>query len=53
MRPHTYLLTVVNVIQRLLRIIWIIDDNRSTQAVTILVPKVTVIPECPLAWAMK
>ena len=43
----TYL-TIVNIIQILLRVSWIIDDQSSTQAITILVPKVAVIPECPL-----
>jgi len=53
MRVRTCLLTVVNVIQMLMRILWIVDNQRSTQAITILVPEVTVIPECPLKWAMK
>jgi len=50
MRAHTRLLTVVNVIQILLRIMWIVDNQSSTQAITILVPEVAVIPECPLKW---
>jgi hypothetical protein len=40
--------TIVNVIQVLLGIIWIIDDQGSTQAVTVLVPEVAVIPVCSL-----
>ena len=41
-------LTIVNIIQILVRVSWIIDDQSSTQAITILVPEVAVIPECPL-----
>ena len=41
-------LTIVDIIQILLRVSWIIDDQSSTQAITILVPEVAVIPECPL-----
>jgi hypothetical protein len=41
-------LTIVNIIQILLRVSWIIYDQSSTQAITILVPEVAVIPECPL-----
>ena len=44
---HQYL-TVVNIIQVLLRITWIINDKSSSQAVAVLVLKMTVIPECPL-----
>ena len=41
-------LTIVNIIQILVRVSWIIDDQSSTQAITILVPEMAVIPECPL-----
>jgi hypothetical protein len=44
--------TVVNVVQMLMRIIWIIDNERSTQAITVLVLVVAVIPECPLKWEL-
>ena len=40
--------TIVNVVQTLMRIIWIIDDQGSTQAITVLVLEVAMIPECPL-----
>jgi hypothetical protein len=40
--------TIVNVVQVLLGIIWIIDNEGSAQAITILVPEVTVVPVCPL-----
>ena len=36
----------------LLGIICIIDNQRSTQPVTVLVPVVAVIPECPLKWKL-
>jgi hypothetical protein len=41
-------LTIVIIVQVFLRIFWILDDQRSTQAITVLVPKVTVIPVCAL-----
>src|SRR5580698_884339 len=41
-------LTIVNVVQMLLRIIWIIDNQSPTQPITVLSLIVTVIPECPL-----
>ena len=41
-------LTIINVVQVLLRIIWIIDDQNSTQAITVLGLEVTVIPVCAL-----
>ena len=44
---NTYL-TVVNVIQISLRIIWIIDDESSTNAITILGLVMAVIPICTL-----
>jgi len=49
--PHVYL-TVINVVQMLMRIIWIVNDQSSTQPITVLVPVVTVIPECPLKWKL-
>jgi hypothetical protein len=47
---HDVSLTVVNVIQRLVRIIRIIDNQSSTQPITVLIPEVTVVPESPLEW---
>jgi hypothetical protein len=44
---NTYL-TVVNVIQISLRIIWIIDDKSPTNAITILGLVMAVIPICTL-----
>ena len=41
-------LTVVYVVQILLRIIWIVDNQSSTQSITVLVLEVAVIPERPL-----
>jgi hypothetical protein len=41
-------LTIVYVVQILLRIIWIIDNQSTTQSITVLVLVVAVIPECPL-----
>jgi hypothetical protein len=41
-------LTIIYVVQILLRIIWIVDNQSSTQPITVLVLVVTVIPECPL-----
>jgi hypothetical protein len=41
-------LTIVNVVQMLLRIIWIIDNESTTQPITVLGLVVTVIPERPL-----
>jgi hypothetical protein len=40
--------TIVNIVQMLLGIIWIVDNQGSAQAITILVPEVTVVPVCPL-----
>jgi hypothetical protein len=40
--------TIVNVVQTLMGIIWILDNQSPTQAITVLVPEVAVIPECPL-----
>jgi hypothetical protein len=31
-----------------MRIKWVIDDQRPTQAITVLIPEVTMIPECTL-----
>ena len=44
---NTYL-TIVNVIQVSLRIIWIIDDESPTNAITILGLVMAVIPICTL-----
>ena len=41
-------LTVVDVIQTLVRIIRIINNKSSTQAITVLVVEMAVIPECTL-----
>jgi hypothetical protein len=41
-------LTIVYVVQILLRIIWIFDNQSTTQSITVLVLVVAVIPECPL-----
>jgi hypothetical protein len=41
-------LTIVYVVQMPLRIVWIIDDQNSTQPITVLGLVVAVIPECPL-----
>jgi hypothetical protein len=41
-------LTIVYIVQILLRIIWIIDNQSSTQPITVLGLVVAVIPECPL-----
>ena len=41
-------LTIVNVVQMFLRIIWIIDNQSSTQPITVLVLVMAVIPVCPL-----
>ncbi len=49
---HESNLTVVNVVQMLMRVIWIFDNQNSTQPITVLVPVVTVIPECPLKWKL-
>ena len=35
-----------------MRVIWIVDDQSSTQPITVLVTVVTVIPECPLIWKL-
>jgi hypothetical protein len=48
MRPSYVFLTVVNVVQILLRIIWVIDNQSAAQPITVLGLVVTVIPECPL-----
>jgi hypothetical protein len=48
--PTTRRLTIVNVIQRLLRIVRIVDNQRSTQPITVLVLEMTVIPESALEW---
>ena len=45
--PNVFL-TVVYVVQILLRIIWIFDNQSSTQPITVLGPVVAVIPKCPL-----
>jgi hypothetical protein len=45
--PNVFL-TVVYVVQILLRIIWIFDNQSSTQPITVLGPVVAVIPECSL-----
>jgi hypothetical protein len=42
------ILTIVYVVQVLLGIIWIIDNQSSTQPITVLGLVVAVIPECPL-----
>ena len=42
--------TVVNVVQMLLRVIWIIDDQSTTQPIAVLGPEVAVIPVCTLKW---
>ena len=44
----TYL-TVIDVIQMLVRIKWIINDQRSAQAITILSLIMAVIPICTLS----
>ena len=41
-------LTIVYVVQMLLGIIWIFDNQSSTQPITVLDLVVAVIPECPL-----
>jgi hypothetical protein len=41
-------LTIVNVVQMLMRIIWVIDNQSTTQPITVLGVVVTVIPERPL-----
>lgn len=41
-------LTIVNVVQTLMGIIWIIDNQSTTQPITVLGLVVTVIPERPL-----
>ena len=41
-------LTVVNVVQTLMRVVWIIDNQSATQPITVLGLEVTVIPERPL-----
>jgi hypothetical protein len=41
-------LTIIYVVQILLRIIWIIDNQNPTQPITVLDLVVAVIPECPL-----
>ena len=41
-------LTIVYVVQMLLRITWIFDNQCSTQPITVLGLVVAVIPECPL-----
>jgi hypothetical protein len=40
--------TIVNVVQIPLGIKWIFDNQSPAQAITVLVPEVAVIPECPL-----
>jgi hypothetical protein len=42
------ILTIVNVVQINLRIIWIIDNESTTQPITVLGLVVTVIPVRPL-----
>jgi len=42
-------LTIVNVVQILLRVIWIIDNQSATQPIAVLVLEVAVIPVCPLS----
>lgn len=41
-------LTIVDVVQTLVRIIRIINNKSSTQAITVLVVEMAVIPECTL-----
>jgi hypothetical protein len=41
-------LTIVEVIQMTVRVIWIINDQRPTQAIAILSLVMAVIPECTL-----
>jgi hypothetical protein len=41
-------LTIVNVVQTLLRVVWIIDNQSTTQPITVLGLEVTVIPKRPL-----
>ena len=41
-------LTVVNIIQVSLRIFWIVDNKSPSQAVAVLVLKMTMIPKSPL-----
>jgi hypothetical protein len=45
--PHVFL-TIVNVVQMLVRIIWIIDNQSATQPIAVLGPEVAVIPVCTL-----
>jgi hypothetical protein len=44
----TVFLTIVKVVQILLRIIWIIDNQSATQPIAVLGPEVAVIPVCTL-----
>jgi hypothetical protein len=46
--PPDVFLTIVNVVQVLMGIIWIVDDQSTTQPITILVLEVAVIPVCAL-----
>jgi hypothetical protein len=41
-------LTIVDVIELVMGIIWVIDDQSTTQAIAILVLEVTVVPVRPL-----
>lgn len=40
--------TIINIIEALVRIIWIIHDERATQTITVLQALVAMVPECPL-----
>ncbi len=41
-------LTIVNIIRTTVGVVWIINDQRSTQAITVLSPIMAVIPVCTL-----
>jgi hypothetical protein len=45
--PYVFL-TVVNIVQMLLRIIWVIDNQSASQPIAVLGPEVAVIPVCTL-----
>lgn len=42
--------TVVDIVQRFVWVVWIINNQRTTQPITVLVPEMTVIPVCTLGW---
>jgi hypothetical protein len=46
--PH---LTIVDIIRTTVGVVWIINDQRSTQAITVLSPIMAVIPVCTLKWS--